>query len=87
MLNSMLSWIMLSDFAVKRLENWSHGYLKMDCKADACYGVVAVHRINFALGLFHLFLAALLVGVQNTKTPRAAIQNGCVSRARYDSRA
>lgn len=77
LLNSMLSWIMLSDWAIKRLESWSYDYIKITCRnGDACYGVLAVHRINFALGLFHLILAALLVGVKDTKTKRAAIQNG-----------
>ena len=72
----MLSWIMLSDWAIKRLEMWSYDYIKMSCKEGTCYGVLAVHRINFALGVFHLFLAALLVGVKDTKDKRAAIQNG-----------
>lgn len=76
LVNSMLSWLMLSDWAIKRLQNWSYNYLKLDCKEGTCYGVLAVHRINFALGLFHLILAGLLVGVNNTKTRRAAIQNG-----------
>ena len=35
-----------------------------------------VHRITFALSLFHFILGMLLIGVQDTRTKRAAIQNG-----------
>ena len=35
-----------------------------------------VHRITFALALFHFILGLLLIGVKDTRTPRAAIQNG-----------
>lgn len=49
----------------------------MECAQDGkCYGVLAVHRICFALSLFHLILSSLLVGVKTTKEKRAAIQNG-----------
>ncbi|KAJ1680922.1 hypothetical protein LUZ63_023858 [Rhynchospora breviuscula] len=49
----------------------------MDCKdKDRCYGVLAVHRITFALSLFHFILGMLLIGVKDTRTKRAAIQNG-----------
>ena len=37
-----------------------------------------VHRICFALSLFHLILSSTLIGVQDTRDKRAAIQNGCV---------
>lgn len=54
-------------------------YMTFDC-GDAdhpqCYGYFAVQRINFALALFHFLLAFLLLGVQNTKDTRAALQNG-----------
>lgn len=35
-----------------------------------------VHRICFALTLFHLILSSALVGVQDTRDKRAAMQNG-----------
>lgn len=38
-----------------------------------------VHRICFALALFHLIHSLLLIGVKDTRTKRAAIQNGFVS--------
>ena len=34
------------------------------------------HRFCFALAMFHLILAASLIGVQSTKDKRAALQNG-----------
>ncbi|KAI0346292.1 TMS membrane protein/tumor differentially expressed protein [Trametopsis cervina] len=75
-LNSMLAWLMKTPLAIKQIEKWSHGYLELDCAGGKCYGVLAVHRICFALSLFHLILGALLIGVKDTKDKRAAIQNG-----------
>ncbi|KAF8339706.1 serine incorporator/TMS membrane protein [Cantharellus anzutake] len=75
-LNSMLAWMMRTRFAIKLLETWSYNYIKMDCESGKCYGVLAVHRVCFALTLFHAILGALLIGVENTKTKRAVIQNG-----------
>ncbi len=37
-----------------------------------------VHRICFALSLFHLIIGALLIGVKDTRDTRDAIQNGYV---------
>ncbi|PKI82293.1 hypothetical protein MVES_003803 [Malassezia vespertilionis] len=49
----------------------------MDChEQESCFGVFAVHRITFALALFHMILALLLMDVTNTRSKRAAIQNG-----------
>lgn len=76
-LNSILSWVMLTDWAIKKLENLTFNYVHLRCAGGGeCYGFSSVHRINFALGLFHLVLAGLLVGVHSTKNPRAGIQNG-----------
>ncbi|RDB31006.1 Membrane protein TMS1 [Hypsizygus marmoreus] len=75
-LNSILAWIMKTDLAIKQIEKWSVGYIKMDCKDDKCYGLLSVHRICFALSLFHLILSLGLVGVKDTRDKRAAIQNG-----------
>ncbi|CAG8492434.1 11814_t:CDS:2 [Scutellospora calospora] len=76
-----LAWIMLSDWALKQLEKISLDYLKLTCKKDdgkdgICYGVLAVHRICFALSLFHFILGLLVIKVNSTKDKRAAIQNG-----------
>lgn len=67
---------MLTPWAIEKLEHLTLNYMKISCPPGGCYGFVAVHRINFALGFFHLTLALLLMGVNNSKNPRAAIQNG-----------
>jgi serine incorporator 1/3 len=76
-LDALVAWLSLTRFAMNKIEDWSYQYLKLDCKdKDRCYGVLAVHRITFALTLFHFILGMLLIGVQDTRTKRAAIQNG-----------
>ncbi|GAA5982327.1 hypothetical protein JCM10908_006600 [Rhodotorula pacifica] len=74
--NSLLAWIMLSDWAIKQIAKYSYDWIKMDCNEGKCYGVLAVHRICFALAMFHAVLSLLLIGVKDTRTKRAAIQNG-----------
>ncbi|PPQ69010.1 hypothetical protein CVT24_000085 [Panaeolus cyanescens] len=75
-LNSILAWVMKTDAAIKLIQKWSFDYIKMECAGEKCYGVLAVHRICFALALFHLLLSSALIGVRDTKDKRAAIQNG-----------
>jgi serine incorporator 1/3 len=67
---------MLTPWAIEKLQHLMLDYVKIDCPTGDCYGWLAVHRINFALGLFHLIFAGLLFGVTNSKNPRAALQNG-----------
>ena len=67
---------MLTKWAVEKLQHLMLDYVKIKCGDGDCYGWLAVHRINFALGIFHLLLAALMLGVHSSKNPRAAIQNG-----------
>ncbi|KAK4695422.1 hypothetical protein P7C70_g8553, partial [Phenoliferia sp. Uapishka_3] len=67
---------MLSDWAIKHIAKWSYDYIKMECAEGRCYGVLAVHRICFALALFHGILSLLLINVRDTRSKRAAIQNG-----------
>ncbi|KAK3488148.1 serine incorporator/TMS membrane protein [Neurospora hispaniola] len=76
LINSILSWIMLTKWAIEKLQHLTFNYVKISCGNGDCYGWLAVHRINFALGLFHLMLAGLLLGVNSSKHPRAKIQNG-----------
>ncbi|KAF3767585.1 TMS membrane protein/tumor differentially expressed protein [Cryphonectria parasitica EP155] len=76
LVNSILSWIMLTPWAITKLQSLMLDYVKIECPTGQCYGWLAVHRINFALGLFHLIFAGLLVGVTSSKNPRAALQNG-----------
>ncbi|TPX08457.1 uncharacterized protein E0L32_010074 [Thyridium curvatum] len=74
--NAETAWIMETDWAIKKLQHLMLDYVKIDCPTGECYGWTAVHRINFALGLFHLIFAGLLFGVTSSKQPRAALQNG-----------
>ena len=72
----MISWLMLTEWAVKKLQGILLDYVTIDCAGKSCFGFAAVHRVNFALGLFHFVMAMLLVGVNNSKDRRAPIQNG-----------
>ncbi|KAL6858499.1 serine incorporator domain-containing protein [Trichoderma novae-zelandiae] len=76
LVNSILAWIMLTDWAIEKLQHLALDYVKINCPTGQCYGWLAAHRINFALGLLHLIFAGLLFGVRSSKSPRAAIQNG-----------
>lgn len=67
---------MLTPWAIKKLEHLTLDYMTIKCPEGDCYGWTAVHRINFALGMFHLILATLMIGVNSSKNPRASIQNG-----------
>lgn len=67
---------MLTPWAIKKLEHLTLDYMKISCPEGECYGWVAIHRINFALGIFHIIMGVLLLGVNNSKNPRANIQNG-----------
>lgn len=76
LVNSIIAWVMLTPWAIEKLQGLMLDYVKINCPTGQCYGWLAVCRINFALGIFHLLLAALLFGVTSSKAPRAAIQNG-----------
>lgn len=76
LVNSILAWIMLTPWAVRKLEHLTLDYMTFKCGSSQCYGYFAVQRINFALALFHLFFAVLLIGVRSTKDTRAGLQNG-----------
>lgn len=76
LINSIVSWLMLTDWAVKKLQHLTLDYMTISCNGKACYGFVAIHRLNFALGAFHCLMAIMLLGVQSSKDGRAPIQNG-----------
>ena len=67
---------MLTPWALKKLEGLTLDYMAISCDGKQCYGWVAVHRINFALTLFHTILGIALLGVRSTKDGRASLQNG-----------
>jgi hypothetical protein len=67
---------MLTDWAMKKLSKLTLDYVDIKCHGEQCYGYVAVQRINFALGFFHVLMALMLVGVRSSKDGRAKIQNG-----------
>ncbi|KAF2199429.1 TMS membrane protein/tumor differentially expressed protein [Delitschia confertaspora ATCC 74209] len=75
LVNSIISWIMLTDWAMKKLSHLTLDYVDI-CHGEKCYGYTAVQRINFALGFFHLIMALMLIGVRSSKDGRAPIQNG-----------
>lgn len=74
--NSILAWLMLTPWALKKLEGLTLDYMHFTCHGGECYGYAAVQRINFALGLFHFILAITLLGVRSSKDTRAKLQNG-----------
>lgn len=76
LLNSIIAWIMLTPWAIRKLEHLTLDYMNFKCGDKACYGYFAVQRINFALGLFHLALSIFLIGVTSTRNGRAGLQNG-----------
>ncbi|RDA89458.1 hypothetical protein CP533_6679 [Ophiocordyceps camponoti-saundersi (nom. inval.)] len=76
LVNSILAWVMLTPWAIEKLQHLTFDYVKINCPTGQCYGWLAVHRINFALGLLHILLAGLLLGVKSSRGPRATIQNG-----------
>ncbi|KAI9672515.1 MAG: hypothetical protein M1817_003281 [Caeruleum heppii] len=76
LVNSILSWVVLTDWAIKKLEHVTLDYVKLNCPEHLCYGVLAVYRVNFALAVLHAILAVILLGVRSSRDGRAAIQNG-----------
>ncbi|ORY01015.1 TMS membrane protein/tumor differentially expressed protein [Basidiobolus meristosporus CBS 931.73] len=76
LISSLLSWIMLSDWASSKYEAITYGYLTINCPDNNCYKTYAIHRICFALSLYHLILSALVWNVNDSREPRATIQNG-----------
>ncbi|KAF9289551.1 hypothetical protein BGZ68_009133 [Mortierella alpina] len=76
LVNSLVALALLSGWGSKQLESVTHGYLKLNCEDASCYGNLGVQRVGFALALFHCILGALLIGVHDSRSKRAAIQNG-----------
>ncbi|KAJ3291630.1 hypothetical protein HK104_005910 [Borealophlyctis nickersoniae] len=66
----------MSDWAEKKLESISYGYLKLQCPKGECHGILAVLRICFAASLFHLIMSGIMYNVQSSRDFRSSIQNG-----------
>ncbi|WBW73347.1 sphingolipid biosynthesis protein [Schizosaccharomyces osmophilus] len=72
LLNSLLSWCMLSSWFNNKLSKLSAGYLQFGCQDDGkCYSVIAVHRLSFALVMFHC-LFALILSLSNSRSAVSA---------------
>ncbi|KAJ3193833.1 hypothetical protein HK101_004002 [Irineochytrium annulatum] len=75
-LTSILSWITMTDWAERKLEDISFGYLKLNCPQGQCYGVLSVYRICFANTIFHAIFAGIMYNVSSSRDWRSSIQNG-----------
>lgn len=67
---------MESDWIITQLDKIALGYLKLNCPENTCYGTLAVYRLMFASSLYHGVLSLILIGQENSKGPRGALQNG-----------
>lgn len=76
LVNSIISWLMLTPWAMKKLEGLTLDYMTITCQGKQCYGYVAVQRVNLGLGLFFFCMSVLLLGVKSSRDGRAALQNG-----------
>ncbi|KAG8783374.1 hypothetical protein FRC15_005312 [Serendipita sp. 397] len=74
-LNSLLAWLMKTPWAIEQIKKLTLNYISL-CENGKCHGTLAIHRICFALSLFHLILSTSLINVRSTRTRRAEIQNG-----------
>ncbi|KAL2888093.1 Membrane protein TMS1 [Ceratocystis lukuohia] len=75
LINSILAWIMLTPWAIEKLQHVTFDYVTITCPNGQCHGWLAAHRVSFSLGIFHLILCGLLFGVTSSKQPRAVLQN------------
>ncbi|CEJ03266.1 hypothetical protein RMCBS344292_17254 [Rhizopus microsporus] len=42
LLNSIIAWLMLSNWAIKQIQKLPLDYLKLNCTEGSCYGIIAV---------------------------------------------
>ena len=68
LLNSLVSWVSMS-------VNKSFLWPGKTCSATGECGYFTVHRLNFALGILHIIMAIILLGVKSTRDIRATLQN------------
>ena len=77
LMNSVLAWLMLSDWAIRQLKDRFDKipFYSLDCPEGYCYGTLATYRVTFSLALFHLILAVVTIGVRSSRDFRAKLQN------------
>ena len=73
-LNSALQKVPFCSGSTSNLASVLTDNLTVDC--GAAVGYLAVYRLCFAMTLFFLFMALIMIGVKSSKDPRAGIQNG-----------
>lgn len=74
LLTTITSWVMLSDAVQNKLQNAPFCSSIDICKNAV--GYMAVYRILFAMTMFFLTMAVMMIGVKSSKDARAVIQNG-----------
>eukprot|EP00999_Lentomonas_sp_LEN2_P000478 NODE_147_length_2113_cov_64.937563_g123_i0.p1 GENE.NODE_147_length_2113_cov_64.937563_g123_i0~~NODE_147_length_2113_cov_64.937563_g123_i0.p1 ORF type:complete len:539 (-),score=100.56 NODE_147_length_2113_cov_64.937563_g123_i0:112-1728(-) len=74
MLTAMFSWTMLSGW-LESVVN-SVPYTDFECPQGRCSGSLSVHRVLFALSLFHCLMSLIMIRVKTSKDKRAGLQNG-----------
>lgn len=74
LLTTLVSWIMLSDSVQTKLQNAPFCSSLDICKNAV--GYLAVYRMLFAITMFFIMMAVIMVGVRNSRDGRAPIQNG-----------
>ena len=52
LMTAIVSWLMLTDYAGKKLESISYGYMTLECGKGKCHGVLAVYRVCLGSTLF-----------------------------------
>jgi hypothetical protein len=69
-LNSILAWLTLTPWAIRRIESWSYDYIKMSCPGGKCYGALAVRGVR---------LAAVSIKIRRRSTGSALRSECCIS--------
>jgi len=74
---ALVAWL-LSNIPRWTKDNWLFSKIPglKDCPEEVCYGTMAVYRISFALAVFHLVLALVLIRVRSSKDCRSNLQDG-----------
>lgn len=71
---TLVSWIMLTDSVQNKLQNAPFCTSLDICKNAV--GYLAVYRIMFAMTMFFILMAIIMIGVKSSRDGRAPIQNG-----------